>query len=162
MYPLPRLQRLYQVRSLRMLDTAKNRGVTLLYWIPGGGPRLARKEAGESLSGLGTDCTVKSARWSLVWKRRPNPPSGAPASSLKIVTGTSTLALVLGITYLRHSVAPAVAIVGRRLRTRARSTAGAGMQRYPSWRKNKSNGSTSFQRPPLSSSYDLKVRLGLC
>src|SRR5215203_4074416 len=112
MYPLARLQRLYQVRSLRMLDTAKKRGVTLLYWIPGGGLLLARKVAGESLPGLGTDCTVKSARRSLVRKRRPTAPSGAPASSLKIVTGTSTLAPVLGITYLRHSVAPALAIAG--------------------------------------------------
>src|SRR5215207_1847262 len=142
MNSLARLQRLYQVRSLRMLDTAKKRGVTLLYWIPGGGLLFARKVAGESLSGLGTDCTVKSARRSFVRKRRPIPPSGAPASSLKMVTGMSTLALVLGITYLRHSVAPAVAIAGRRLRTRVRSTAGASMQRYPSWRKNKSNGST--------------------
>jgi hypothetical protein len=88
-----------------MIDTAKKRGVTLLYWIPGGGLLLARKVAGESLSGLGADCTVKSARRSFVRKRRPIPPSGAPASSLKIVTGTSTLALVLEITYLRHSVA---------------------------------------------------------
>ena len=30
-YPLPRLQRLYQVLSFRMLDTAKKRGVTRLY-----------------------------------------------------------------------------------------------------------------------------------
>src|SRR5438093_10621927 len=97
MYPLARLQRLYQVRSLRMLDTAKKRGVTLLYWMPEGGRLLARKVAGESLSGLGTDCTVKSARRSFVRKRRPSPPSGAPASSLKIVTGTSTLAPCSGL-----------------------------------------------------------------
>ena len=41
---------------------------------------------------------------SLVKKRRPVPPSGGPASSsVKIDTGMSTLAPVLGITYFRHS-----------------------------------------------------------
>src|SRR5882757_1021893 len=114
-----RLQRLYQVRPLRMLDTAKKRGVTLLYWMLAGGPLLARKVAGESFSGLGTDCTVKSARWSFVKKRRPVPPSGSPASSVKICTGISTLAPVLGITYFCHSVAKAAA--GRRLKTKAAS-----------------------------------------
>ena len=45
MYSFVRLQRLYQVRPLRMLDTAKKRGVTLLYWMPTGGPCLARNVA---------------------------------------------------------------------------------------------------------------------
>src|SRR3954462_11016637 len=119
MWSLARLQRLYQVRPLRMLDTAKKRGVTLLYWMLAGGPLLARKVAGESFSGLGTDCTVKSALWSFVKKRRPVPPSGSPASSVKICTGISTLAPVLGITYFCHSVAKEHA--GRRLKTTAAS-----------------------------------------
>src|SRR6516164_4679037 len=112
MYRLARLQRLYQTRSLRILDTAKKRGVTLLYWMPAGGRFLARKAAGESFSRLGMDCTVKSARWSFVKKRRPVPPSCDPPSSVKIVTGISTLVPMLGITYFRHSVVAAKAIVG--------------------------------------------------
>src|SRR3954452_10384528 len=98
MYWFARLQRLYQVRPFRTLDTAKKRGVTLLYWILSGGRRFARKAAGESFSGLGTDCSVKSARWSFVKNRLPVPPSGGPASSVKMLTGISTLAPVLGIT----------------------------------------------------------------
>ena len=43
MYSFARLQRLYQVRPLRMLDTAKKRGVTLLYWMLAGGRCFARK-----------------------------------------------------------------------------------------------------------------------
>src|SRR5712675_87406 len=119
-----RLQRLYQVLPLRMLDTAKKRGVTLLYWMSAGGRLFARKVAGESFSGLGTDCTVKSARWSLVKKRRPVPPSGGPASSVKTFTGISTLAPVVGITYFRHSVLSAKAAAGTRLKTKAASRCG--------------------------------------
>jgi hypothetical protein len=102
---------------IAMLDTAKKRGVTLLYWRLAGGRFFARKVAGESFAGLGTDCTVKSARWSFVKKRRPVPPCGGPASSLKIFTGISTLAPVLGTTYFRHSVATAAA--GTRLKVAA-------------------------------------------
>jgi hypothetical protein len=40
-------------------------------------------------------------------KAPPVPPSGGPASRVKIVTGISTLAPVLAITYRRHSVSPA-------------------------------------------------------
>src|SRR5215475_9105632 len=131
MYPLARLQRLYQTRSLRMLDTAKKRGVTLLYWMPAGGRFLARKVAGDSFSGLGTDCTVKSARWSFVKKRRPIPPSGGPASSVKIVTGISTSVPVFGISNFRHSVLAAKASVGTRLKTRAASKRGAAIATSP-------------------------------
>src|SRR5882757_5918605 len=67
-----RLQRLYQVRPLRMLDTAKKRGVTLLYWMLAGGRFFVRKVAGESFSGLGTDCTVRSARWSFIFIQNLN------------------------------------------------------------------------------------------
>jgi hypothetical protein len=42
-----------------------------------------------------------------VKKRAPVPPSGGPASRVKIVIGISTLAPVLAITYRRHSVSPA-------------------------------------------------------
>jgi hypothetical protein len=66
--------------------------------MPAGGRCLARKVAGESFPGLATDCTVRSARRSSVKNRRPVPPSGAPASLLKIETGMSTLVPVLGIT----------------------------------------------------------------
>ena len=118
MYPLARLQRLYQVRSFRMLDTAKKRDVTLLYWMPAGGFFLARNLAGELFSGFGTDCTVKSARWSFVKKRLPVLPSGSSASSAKIVTGISTVAPVLGITYLRHSALSVKAVAGTRLKTK--------------------------------------------
>ena len=58
---------------------------------PGGGCRFARKVAGESFSGLGTNCTVRFARWSGVKKRRPAPPSGGPASSEKMVTAAPRL-----------------------------------------------------------------------
>src|SRR5450631_1911161 len=119
MYSFVRLHRLYQVCPFRMLDTAKKRGVTLLYWILAGGRFFARKVAGESFSGLGTDCTVKFARWSLVKKSRPAPPSVSPASSVKILTGISRLAPVLGTTYFRHSVAKAIA--GTRLKTKTAS-----------------------------------------
>ena len=46
MYSLTRLQRLYQVRPFRMLDTAKKRGVTRLYWIADGGALLCKKSGG--------------------------------------------------------------------------------------------------------------------
>jgi hypothetical protein len=49
----------------------------------------------------------------------PRPPSGEPASSEKIETGISTLAPVLGITYLRHSVAWAKQTPGSILSTSA-------------------------------------------
>jgi len=111
-----------------MLDTAKKRGVTLLYWMLAGGRFFVRKVAGESFSGLGTDCTVKSARRSFVKKRRPVPPSGGPESSVKIFTGISTLAPVLGITYFRHSVLSAKAVAGRRLKTKAASRRWGPMQ----------------------------------
>src|SRR6478752_9680579 len=100
--PSARLQRLYQIRSLRTLDTAKKPGVTLLYVMPGGGFRFARKVAGESLPGFGTDWIVKSARRSSVKNWRPIPPSGSSVPSLKMDTGISVLAPVLGITNLRH------------------------------------------------------------
>src|SRR4029077_1928725 len=87
--------------------------------MPVGGRCFARKVAGESFSGLGTDCRVKSARWSLVKKRRPVAPSGGPASSVKILTGISTLAPVLGITYFCHSVVSAKAVIGTRLTIKA-------------------------------------------
>ena len=90
MYSFARLHRLYQVRPFLTLDTAKKRGVTLLYWMLSGGRCFSRKAAGELFSGLGTDCRVKFARWSFVKKRLPVPPSGGPASSVKILTGIST------------------------------------------------------------------------
>src|SRR5712672_2890686 len=131
MCSLARLQRLYQVRPLRMLDTAKKRGVTLRYWMSAGGRRFARKVAGESFSGLGIDYTVKSARRSFVKKRRHVPPFGGPASSVKISTGTSTLAPVLGMTYLRHSVLSPKAVTGIRLKIKtARRRCGL-MQQVP-------------------------------
>src|SRR4029450_14157260 len=77
--------------------------------IPAGGRILARNVAGESFWGLATDCTVRSARRSSVKNFLPVPPSGAPASLVKIETGMSTLVPVLGITYRRHSVSPAKA-----------------------------------------------------
>src|SRR6185295_16312951 len=101
--PSARLQRLYQVRPFRMLETTKKREVTLLYCTPAGGCIFSRNTAGESFSELGTDLMVKSARRSPVKKTRPVVPSGGPASSEKIVTGTSTLSPVAGILYFRHS-----------------------------------------------------------
>ena len=74
---------------------------------------------GVSLLGFGTDCTVRSARLSSVKKRRPVPPSGGPASLVKIVTSISTLVPVLGITYRRHSVSPANASAGMNAKARA-------------------------------------------
>ena len=68
----------------------------------------------------------------VVKKRRPVPPSGSPASRVKIVTGISTLVLVLGIAYRRHSVSPANASAGmspverRRLGVRAGEKLGHG------------------------------------
>src|SRR3954452_19130936 len=83
--------------------------------MPVGGLCFARKVAGESFSGLGTDCKVRFARWSFLKKRRPVPSSGAPASSVKILTGISTLAPVLGITYFCHCVLSAKDAVGARM-----------------------------------------------
>ena len=48
-------------------------------------------------------------------KRRPVPPSGVPASSVKILTGISTLTSVLGITNCRHCVPTAKAAIGATL-----------------------------------------------
>src|SRR4029434_5169295 len=90
-----------------MLDTAKKREVTRLYCMPAGGCIFSRNEAGESFSELGIDLIVKSARRSAVKKRRPAVPSGVPASSVKTVTGTSTLSPVSAMLYFRHSAAAA-------------------------------------------------------
>src|SRR3954453_1037830 len=87
--------------------------------MPGGGLFFARDVAGVSLSGLGTYCTVRSARLSSVKKRRPVPPSGGPASCVKMETGISTLVPVLGIAYRRHSGSLGYASVGMRISARA-------------------------------------------
>src|SRR6185295_17758088 len=89
--------------------------------MPAGGCILARNVAGESFPGLETDCTVRSARRSSVKNFLPVPPSGAPASLVKIETGMSTLVPVLGITYRRHSVSPAKASAGAKTPTMARA-----------------------------------------
>lgn len=60
--PPDRLQRLYQIRALRALDTTKKFGFTPLYMMPGERFFFARIVAGESFSGFATDCTVKFAR----------------------------------------------------------------------------------------------------
>src|SRR5947208_13515846 len=83
--------------------------------MPAGGRFFVRNVAGESFSGLGTDCTVRSARRSSVKNRRPVPPSGGPASLVKMETGMSTLVPVLGITYRCHSVSSAEASTGTEL-----------------------------------------------
>ena len=103
MRPVERLQRLYQMRSLRVLETTKKLGVTLRYCIPSGGFLCARNAVGESSLGFSIDCTVKSARRSDLKKRLPTPPSGSSVCSLKVDAGTSTLVPVLGITNLCHS-----------------------------------------------------------
>ena len=46
--------------------TEKKLGVTLRYMMPAGGCCFARNVAGESFSGLATDCTVRFARRSSV------------------------------------------------------------------------------------------------
>src|SRR4051812_21792420 len=79
--------------------------------MPGGGRLFCKNSAGDSFAGLGTDWIVRSARRSSVKKRRPVPPSGAPASSVKMDTGISTLAPVSEITYRRHSVAWAKEVI---------------------------------------------------
>src|SRR6266545_1201123 len=100
--------------------------------MPAGGCILARNATGESFAGLGTDCTVRSARRSSVKNRRPVPPSGGPASLLKIETGMSTLVPVLGTTYCRHSVSPAKASAGVKATTaRAADRRYARMERSP-------------------------------
>ena len=66
MTPFARLQRLYQVRPSRMLETAKKRDVTRLYCMSAGGRCFSRNAAGESFPGLGMDLMVKLARRSLV------------------------------------------------------------------------------------------------
>src|SRR6185312_8485615 len=99
--------------------------------MPAGGFFFARNVAGESLSGLGTDCTVRSARLSSVKKRRPVPPSGGPASRVKIVTGISTLVPVLGIAYRRHSASPANASAGMKAKAKVADSRRARMKRSP-------------------------------
>ena len=99
-----------------MLDTAKKRGVTRFVLDPQRAAGASQGKWQAIVLGVGgTDCRVKSARWSLVKKRRPVPPFGGPASSVKILTGISTLAPVSGITYFRHSVLSARAAIGTRL-----------------------------------------------
>src|SRR5450432_2533471 len=107
-----KLQRLYQIFPLRTLDTTKKRGVTLLYTMFEGGFIFARNTAGESPASFGTDWTVKSARPSEVRKRRPYPVVGFPASSVKIVVGMSTAALVSGTAYLCQAIGSADAGIG--------------------------------------------------
>src|ERR1700752_3295853 len=119
MKPFARLQRLYQVRPSRMLETAKKSEVTRLYWIPGGGRIFSRKTLGESFAELGTDFIVKSARRSLVKSVRPCAPSGAGPSSVKIETGTSTLRPALAMTTDCHST-PAAAAAARAARLKTR------------------------------------------
>src|SRR5450631_3305088 len=107
-----KLQRLYHIFPLRTLDTTKKRGVTLLYTMFEGGFIFARNTAGESPASFGTDWTVKSARPSEVRKRRPYPVVGFPASSVKIVVGMSTAALVSGTAYLCQAIGSADAGIG--------------------------------------------------
>jgi len=66
-----------------------------------------------------------------VKKRRPIPPSGGPASSVKIVTGISTLVPVLGISNFRHAVLAAKASVGTRLKTKAVNKRGTAIEQSP-------------------------------
>jgi hypothetical protein len=103
---------------LRKLETTKNRGVTLLYTMFEGGFIFARKTAGESPASFGTDWTVKSARPSEVRKRRPYPVGGFPASSVKMVVGMSTAALVSGTANLCHAIGSADAGKGESVRAR--------------------------------------------
>jgi hypothetical protein len=119
MRPGDRLQRLYQMRSLRMLETTKKLGVTLRYCIPAGGFLCAKNAEGESSPGFSIDWTVKSARRSGLKKRRPTPPSGSSDCSLKVDAGISTLVPVLGITNLCHSSPRAgeIKVVRQRKRT---------------------------------------------
>src|SRR6266545_2333811 len=115
--------------------------------MPAGGCILARNATGESFAGLGTDCTVRSARRSSVKNRRPVPPSGGPASLLKIETCMSTLVPVLGITYCRHSVSPAKASAGVKAKTaRAADRRYARMERSPVSIRDNRIDRCSFQR----------------
>src|SRR5207253_5533463 len=116
--------------------------------MPAGGCFLARNVAGESFPGLGTDCTVRSARRSSVKNRRPVPPSGGPASLVKIEAGMSTLVPVLGITYRRHSASPAEASAGVKAKTaRAADRRYARMERSPVSIRDNRNDRRSFQLP---------------
>jgi hypothetical protein len=54
-YPFERLQRLYQMRSLRMLETTKKSDVIRLSMMPASGRILARNVAGELFSALASD-----------------------------------------------------------------------------------------------------------
>jgi hypothetical protein len=95
-------------------------------------PLLGQERGGRIVVGLATDCTVRSARRSSVKNRRPVPPSGAPASRVKIETGMSTLVPVLGISYRRHSVSPAKASAGVKAKTaKAADRRYARMKRSP-------------------------------
>ena len=62
---------------------------------------------------------MRSARLSSVKKRRPVPPSGGPASRVKIATGILTLVPVLGMAYCRQSASPANASAGIKVKARA-------------------------------------------
>src|ERR1700682_3939826 len=114
-----KLQRLYQIFPLRKLDTTKKRGVTLLYTMFEGGLIFARNTAGESPASFGPDWAVKSASPSEVRKRRPYPVVGFPASSVKIVVGMSTAALVSGTANLCQAVGSADAGIGESVRASA-------------------------------------------
>ena len=84
-----------------------------------GGFIFARNAAGESPASFGTDWTVKSARLSEVRKRRPYPVVGFPASSVKIVVGMSTAALVSGTANLCQAIGSADAGKGASVRASA-------------------------------------------
>ncbi len=117
MYWLARLQRLYQVRPLRMLDTAKKRDVTRRILNVCSGVPFCQKGSRRVVLGIGNGLQGQSARRSAVKNRRPIPPSGCPPSSVKMFTGISTLAPVPGIAYFRHSALPANPTAGIRLKT---------------------------------------------
>src|SRR3954462_1255899 len=117
-----KLQRSYQILSLRKLDTAKKRDVTLLYSIAEGGFLLAKKAAGESPASLGTDCTVRFACLSELRKRWPYPVGGCPASVVKMLVGMSTLVPVSGTTKRSHRSGCAAAAVDARMMVNAIAT----------------------------------------
>src|SRR5579863_6553832 len=115
-----KLQRSYQIELLRKLDTTKKLCVTRLYTMLDGGCFFAKKAAGVSWPTFSIDCTARVARLSAVLNRRPYPKSVAPASLLKIVVGSSTVAPASGTAYFcqRTGCADTDAVPAKRQTTR--------------------------------------------
>ena len=87
------------MRSLRMLDTTKKSDVTRLSRLDPGGGDFAEEGRGRIVAGIGNGL-YRQVGAAVLGEKPPSgpPPSGAPASLVKIETGMSTLVPVDGIT----------------------------------------------------------------